>query len=256
MNVPSLSREQVYKVERMLRQNFGISPLQTAENAGRNLALVAKQMLEGDLADRPIVVLAGRGRNGGAGLAAARHLLNWGAWVQTICSHPVEEYDEGYEGGAAQQLHTLNAMGAPLAWAEEGWTLPPCDLVVDAVIGVGLRGEPSGRARDLIQLGNSSAAPILSLDLPSGIDADLGIAHSPHINAAATLTLALPKQGLLYAEATAACGALFLGDVGVPLALYEQLGIEVEPFYARDPIVRWAVVDGMAEIVDALEIEQ
>lgn len=246
VSVPALSRAQVHEMDRLLVESYGMSPLQTMENGGRTLALLAKEMLDGDLADRPIVVLTGRGNNGGGGLVAARHLLNWGAWVQILCSHPPEEY----AGVPAQQLRILQAMGAPLAWAEEGWELPPCDLVIDAIIGGGLRGEPHGKARDLIQLANSSMAPILSFDLPSGVDGGSGELFTPHIRAAATLTLALPKSGLLLDEARAACGELYLGDMGVPLALYEQLGLEVPPFFGRDPIVRWGVVSGNARVME------
>ena len=99
-------------------------------------------------------------------------------------------------------------MGAPLAWAEEGWELPPCDLLIDAVIGYGLRGDPRGKARELILLANSSQAPILSLDTPSGVDTAEGRVIAPHMRAAATLTLALPKIGLLQPEALAGAVAL------------------------------------------------
>jgi NAD(P)H-hydrate epimerase len=137
-------------------------------------------------------------------------------------------------------------MGAPLAWAEEGWELPPADLVIDAIIGYGLRGDPRGRARDLIHLANSSLAPILSLDAPSGVDTGEGRAYAPHVRAAATLTLALPKRGLLIEPARAACGDLYLADISVPAALYSQLGFDVPPVFARDPIVLLDVVDGSA----------
>jgi NAD(P)H-hydrate epimerase len=245
--LPVLSRDQEQELARLLVESYGIDPLQTMENVARDLAYLAKTMLDGDLADRPVVVLAGRGNNGGGGLAAARHLLNWGAWVQVVCSHPAEVY----RGAPARQLSTLQAMGAPLAWAEEGWELPPCDLVVDAISGVGLRSEPRGKVRDLIQLANSSVAPILSLDLPSGVDGDSGELFTPHVQAAATLSPALPKRGLLVEEARLACGDLYLGDAGVPLALYEELGLAVTPFFGGDPIVRWDVVDGIAQIIAA-----
>jgi NAD(P)H-hydrate epimerase len=246
MILPTLTSEQMGEVGRLMADSYGIMPLQTMENAGRNLALLAKELLDGDLADRPIVVLAGRGHNGGGGLAAARHLHNWGAWVQLLCTHPPDEI----AGETAHQLRILQAMGAPLAWAEEGWELPPCDLVIDAIIGTGLRGEPHGKARDLIQLANSSVAPILSLDLPSGVDGGDGTLFTPHVRAAATLTLALPKRGSLVKEARLACGELYLGDTGVPPMLYEQLGLDVPPLFGRDPILPWDVVDGNAWLAD------
>jgi NAD(P)H-hydrate epimerase len=244
--LPTLTVKQMSQVPRLMVENYGITPMQTMENAGRDLALLAKRRLDGDLLDRPIVVLAGRGNTGSAGLVAARHLLNWGAWVQIVCSHP----PEAYAGAPARQLQIVQAMGAPLAWAEEGWELPPSDLVIDAVIGIGLDGEPRGKARDLIQLANSSAAPILSLDLPSGADGDEGKLFVPHIRAAATLTLALPKRGLLKEQARMACGDLYLGDIGVPPELYGHFGLEVPPFFGRDPILRWDVVDGRAALVE------
>ncbi len=245
MILPALNYGEIREVDRLMVEWYGITPIQTMENAGRNLALLAKRLLDDDLVDRPIVVLVGRGNKGGAGLVAARHLLNWGAWVQLLCSHLPEEY----AGAAAHQLGILQAMDAPLAWAEEGWELPPCDLVIDAVVGYGLRGEPQGKARDLIHLANSSVAPILSLEIPSGINGDDGMLWMPHIGAAATLTLAMPKRALLAKAARMASGDLYLADISVPLGLYAQLGIEVPAFFSRDPIVRWDVVDGAAVLV-------
>ena len=244
--VPTLTTEQMKEVDRLMIEAYRIELLQMMENAGRNLALLAKRMLDDDLDARPIVVLAGRGANGGGGLVAARHLLNWGAWVQVLCSYP----PDGYKGVPLHQLTILQQMGAPLAWAEEGWELPPCDLVIDAVIGYGLRGDPRGRARNLIELANASLAPILSLDTPSGIDTAGGRVFTPHVQAAATLTLALPKTGFLAPEARAACGDLFLADISVPPALYERLGLDVPPLFAHDTILPLTVEPGIGETPD------
>ncbi len=239
--VPTVTNAQMKEVDRLMVESFGIELIQMMENAGRNLATLAREMLDGDVTDRPIVVLAGRGNNGGGGLVAARHLLNWGAWVQVVCSYP----PEGYKGVPARQLAILQAMGAPLAWAEEGWELPPADLLIDAIIGYGLRGDPRGPARNLIQLAESSAAPILSLDTPSGIDTGDGHVFAPHIQAAATLTLALPKSGFYRTDAAAACGDLYVADIGVPPDLYRQLGLEMTDLFARDVIVPLCVEEGM-----------
>jgi NAD(P)H-hydrate epimerase len=231
--LPALTTEQMKKVDRLMIEEYGIELIQMMENAGRNLALLTKRMLDDDIVDRPIVVLAGRGNNGGGGMVAARHLLNWGAWVQVLSSYP----PDGYKGVPRHQLAILQQMDAPLAWADEGWELPPCDLVVDAIIGYGLRGDPRGMARDLIQLANSSLAPILSLDTPSGIDTQEGRVFTPHVRAAATLTLALPKRGLLAPAAREACGQLYLADISVPPELYTRLGLDVPPLFARDTIL-------------------
>jgi NAD(P)H-hydrate epimerase len=242
MPVPVLSTAQMREVERLMVEVYQIQPIQTMENAGRNLALLAKRLLDHDTIDRPIVVLAGRGNNGGGGLVAARHLLNWGAWVQIVLTHPVE----AYQGVPAQQVAILQAMGAPLAWAEEGWELPPTDLMIDALIGYGLHNAPHGKTRDLIQLANSSHAPILSLDAPSGLDTTTGQLFTPHIQATATMTLALPKAGLL--AAAPACGQLYLADIGVPPQIYAELGIEPLPLFAHDTILRTFLVQTVGDV--------
>ncbi|HKJ69679.1 MAG TPA: NAD(P)H-hydrate epimerase, partial [bacterium] len=98
----------------------------------------------------------------------------------------------------------------------------PVDLVVDALIGYSLKGAPRGPALELIQWANARQAPVLSLDIPSGVDATSGESAGEYIDAAATLTLALPKTGLI-PEKT---GTLQLVDLGIPGAVYRQLGIE------------------------------
>ena len=236
------------EVDRLMIEAYHIQLIQMMENAGRNLALLARRLLDHDILDRPIVVLAGRGGNGGGGLVAARHLLNWGAWVQVVTTHPAD----GYQGVPLHQLTILQAMGASMAWAEEGWELPPCDLVIDAVIGYSLRGDPRGAARNLIQLANSSLAPILSLDVPSGVDTTRGDLYTPHIQATATMTLALPKVGLLTPAARPAVGDLYLADISVPPELYERLDLAVPPLFARDVLLPVNVVDGAAVVeIDA-----
>ncbi len=242
--LPTLTTEQMRTVDRLMIEEYHIELIQMMENAGRNLAMLAKRLLTGDILDRPVVVLAGRGNNGGGGLAAARHLLNWGAWVQVLCSVPPDEYD----GAPAQQLSILRAMGAPLAWAEEGWELPPCDLIIDAVIGYGLQGDPRGKVRDLIHLANSSAAPILSLDAPSGLDTATGQLFSPHISATATMTLALPKAGLVAEPGRSVCGDLYLADISVPPSLYAALGLSVPPLFGHDPVLPFDVIDGRVAV--------
>ncbi len=240
--VPAPTTEQMKEVERLLAEEYLLSPLQTAENAGRALAQLARRMLDNSLTDRSIVLLAGRGAGGNAGLAAARHLLNGGAWVQIVLSAPAEHF----EGPAAQQLATLRAMDAPLAWAEEGWELPLADLLLDAIIDPGLRANPRGKVRDLVQLANSSAAPILSLDAPSGIQTTTGACFTPHVRAVATLALGLPKAGLLRAPARSACGRIFVADIGAPPALFERIGIEAPPLFDFDPIPELVVEEGQA----------
>lgn len=238
--VPTLTGEQVMELDQLMVHAYHVGRPQMMENAGRALADLARRLLEQEIVDRPVVVLAGRGSNGGGGLAAARHLTNWGAWVQVVCSSP----PRNFASESAEQFAALQAMGAAIAWAEDGWEIPPCDLLIDALIGPGLRGDPRGEARTLIELANSNPAPILSLDTPSGVDAATGRVATSSVLAAATLSLALPKAGLRTAAAAAACGDLYVADIGVPAALYEQLGITMPLLFARDSIVPLHVEKG------------
>lgn len=239
MEAAALSVAQMHEVGRLLVEEYGIAPLQTMENTGRSLARLVTRLLDGDVSERSIVVLAGRGNNGGGGLAAARHLLNRGAWVQVVCGAAPEEYT----GVAAQQLASLQWMGAALAWAEEGWELPPCDLIVDAIFGCGLVGAPHGKAATLIELAKSSPAAIVSLEGPSGVDLESGELYTPHIVAAATLALGLPKQGVMVEPGRSACGAMFVGEIGVPPELYARLGLEVGALFGRDTVVEFPILD-------------
>lgn len=98
-------------------------------------------------------------------------------------------------------------------------------LILDALIGYSLKGVPRGLTVDMIRWANRTARPILSLDVPSGLDATTGATPGEVIVPAWTLTLALPKTGLL-PEMT---GVLHLADIGIPVAVYQKAGIRYEP---------------------------
>ena len=217
--------------------DYGILLIQMMENAGRNLAHLARErFLDGQPAGRRVLVLAGSGGNGGGGLVCGRHLRNWGATVEVLTSSPPGKFSEV----PRRQLAILERMGAMSKVVGEDVSLPPADLIIDALIGYSLRGAPAGPAAALIRAANAHAAPTLSLDAPSGVDTATGTAHDPAIVAAATMTLALPKQGLRSAEAKRSVGELYLADIGVPPELYAgpKLGIEVGALFAQEEIVR------------------
>ena len=113
---------------------------------------------------------------------------------------------------------------------------PAADLVIDAVIGYSIDGDPRGRAAELISWANDAGVPILALDGPSGLDLTTGRAGNPTIEAAATMTLALPKQGLV--EHPELIGELYLADISVPPSVYRRFGIEVESIFGGGYVVR------------------
>ncbi len=234
--ITSISVDQMREVDRLMTAEVGISLLQMMENAGRCLATQVRRRLGGDVRSRRIVVLAGRGGNGGGGMAAARRLSIWGAEVAVVLAQSREEM----HGVPLQQLTILERIGVPLHAACDRLAdlLADADLVIDALIGYSLRGAPSEPVASLIRAANTSARQLLALDLPSGLDGDTGQPLEPCIRASATLTLALPKRGLLERTARPWVGELHLADISVPEQVYAQLGLTVGPIFARSDIIQ------------------
>ncbi len=218
--VPSITTAVMVEVDRAMIQDCGISLPQMMEHAGRHLATLARlAFLGGDPRGRHVVVLAGPGGNGGGALIGARRLHSWGVNVTVVLGAEPEHFAEA----PRHQLETNHRVGVSVAAAVPDLGAP-LDLILDGLIGYSLHGSPRGRIADLIRWANQSPAPILSLDVPSGMDSTTGEVLVPTIIAEATLTLALPKTGLQ--AATANVGALYLGDIGVPPVVYRRLGIE------------------------------
>ena len=236
-DIPFITTEQMREVDRLMVEEYGVLLLQMMENAGRNLATLARErFLGGDPRGSGVLVLAGTGGNGGGGLACARWLSNWGAAVRVWTTATASRLTEA----AAHQLRILERMGVAAEVAGERVELPPADLVVDAVIGYSLHGDPRGPARTLIHAALGHGGPVLALDVPSGVDSGTGTVYSPAIKAAATMTLALPKEGLRATGAGGHVGDLYLADIGVPPGLYAEasLGLEVGPVFAEREMVR------------------
>jgi NAD(P)H-hydrate epimerase len=229
-SIPSLTTGQMVDVDRLMIDVYGIQLVQMMENAGANLAKLARRMLGGDIQSRQIAMLCGAGNNGGGGMVAARHLSNWGAEVQVkLVADPAR-----LKEAPAHQWRILEAMQLAGNYEPD---LEACDLVIDAILGYGLAGDPRGQIADWITRINTAGRPSLALDVPSGLDASTGIPGAPCLRATATLTLAMPKTGLLVPSALPYVGALYLADIGVPPALYDRLGIQAPPIFAYDSIV-------------------
>lgn len=219
--VPTVSVDEMRDLDRAMIEEFSIQLPQMMENAGRNLADVVRSL--GPWGDGcHVCVVAGGGNNGGGGLVCGRHLFNWGADVDVVVDRP-----RGTLGhAAAHQIDTLERMGVPVL----GRPPASADVVVDALIGYGLFGAPSDVTADLIAWTNEVDAAVVSLDIPSGLDATTGVPTETCVRATSTLTLALPKRGLLTEQARGVVGRLFLGDISVPPALYRRYGLRSLPF--------------------------
>jgi NAD(P)H-hydrate epimerase len=226
--VATVTAQEMREVDRIATEETGPNIFQMMENAGRNLALLAIQLLGKDWQKAQIIVLAGAGGNGGGGICAARHLANRDLEVRLCLARP-----EGLgEIAAWQRKVFLSAGGSVIATSDLPKMRP--DLILDALIGYGLKSAPDENTARLIQWANSSGAPILALDVPSGLDATTGEAPGACIAPKWTITLALPKTGLL-PEKT---GELYLADLGIPGAAYRRLRLEYLNPFGPDFIVR------------------
>lgn len=221
-DVPCVTAGQMREVDRIAVEELQLAILQMMENAGRHLAEMAVRRFG------PIrcSILAGSGGNGG-GLVAARHLHSRGVDVRVVLGTP----RKALSPAAAHQLDILTRMTVPI-----DDTPSSSDLVIDALLGYSLSGSPLGRVAELIRWANGQPTPILSLDTPSGLDVTSGDAMDPCIDAAATVTLALPKCGLR--RAPSHVGELWLADISIPTLVCEQLGLDVPALFSTDGLIR------------------
>ena len=224
--VPSVTAAEMAEVDRVAVEEFGLGIIQMMEHAGRTLSRIA---IERDAHD--ITVVAGGGGNGGGGLACARHLAARDRLHRVV----LDRSPATYEGAPATQLRLLERMDIELvdaaATPEDSATdaITDADLLVDALIGYGLTGVPRGIAAELIAAIESASAPVTALDVPSGVDATTGEAAGAVVTPETTVTLAVPKTGLLPLDHRLVCA-----DLGIPAAVYEAVGIEyTHPFGDR-----------------------
>jgi NAD(P)H-hydrate epimerase len=228
IEIPPVTTAQMIEVDRIAIEETGPNLYQMMENAGRNLCMLTLENLGSDWDKAKILVMAGTGGNGGGGICAARHLANRGANV-TVCITDAARLKEvpGY------QLHILRSTEAKLIEMKELNHQHP-DIILDAIIGYSLKGEPAGNSLKMIRWVNQQQAPVISLDVPSGLNATSGKQAVTHIQPTATLTLALPKTGLL----PEISGELFLADIGIPAMVYQQMQLSYISPFGKDYLVK------------------
>jgi NAD(P)H-hydrate epimerase len=222
--VPALTTAQMREVDRIAMQETGPNLFQMMENAGRNLAEMALGLLGDNWQQARIVVLAGTGGNGGGGITAARHLANRKAKVELCVASP----DKLSEVTAWQRKIFQSTSGKEVEFRSRD--REPVRLIVDALIGYSLQSAPQGVFADLIRWANGAGAPIISLDVPSGVDSTTGESPGEFVRPTWTMTLGLPKLGLAKSEV----GETVLADIGIPEETYRRIGVKyISPFDNR-----------------------
>ncbi len=212
--LPQVNAAQMQQLIMLATGKYALDERVLIEHTGRNLANLV-ELVGGD---GPILVVAGRGNNGSGGLAAARMLAARGRRIWVVPTHEVGNYS----GTPREQLELLDNYDG----IRVRTSLPKMKFscVVDAAIGTHLEGPPRGRTLDVITvINNLSGSCVVSLDVPTGMSVDDGSTPGAVVEASHTLAVALPKRG---APPGGHVGELYLGDVGLPPRLYDDLGLE------------------------------
>ena len=217
----ALSRDEVRDVDRRAIEDYGLPGVVLMENAGRNAA----QLLAARVEKGVIAIVCGKGNNAGDGFVMARHLENLGREVRVLLASAATDY----RGDAAINLQVVQRGAIPIVdlsaasldeWSRE---LSESVWIVDALLGTGLTGEVRSPLREIISAINASGRPVFAVDLPSGMDADIGRPLGVCIKATTTATFVARKRGFDQPESRAWTGDVHVLDIGVPRRLLEEL---------------------------------
>lgn len=214
-----LTAAQMREVDRRSSE-LGVPSLVLMENAGQRVVEVLAHAYA-PLSGQRILVMCGKGNNGGDGLVVARQLhtrFRPRALNVVLAGDPAE-----MEGDAGVNYRMLEAVGCPVSF-ELTPEMETATLIVDALLGTGIHGAAKGRALELIQAinGRFPLADVVSVDLPSGLDSDSGVPPGETVHASHTVTFTAPKLCHVLSPACELAGKLHVAAIGSPPELYEQ----------------------------------
>ncbi len=210
--------KQMREIDKRSIEEFGISELVLMENAGRKVAEAVCKVLK-TISKKSVCILAGSGNNGGDALVTARYLSNAGARIKIFLignkNHRTESLNV--------QMKTLRAMGVEIqvlesdrAWERLQVTLRFSDAIVDGILGTGFTGQLRPSVLRLVRLVNSTNKPVISIDIPTGVEADSGQVGEAAVKATCTVSLGLPKFGHFICSGGSYTGELIVDDIGIP----------------------------------------
>jgi ADP-dependent NAD(P)H-hydrate dehydratase / NAD(P)H-hydrate epimerase len=226
--VKILTAAETRDVDRLTTERAGVPSLTLMENAGKSVAEFAAARFS-PLAQRKILVLCGKGNNGGDGFVSARHLLAMGANPTVfLFADPKEVKGDAAANLARYQQAGGRVVAIPDASPLDSSTMDFSDstFVIDALLGTGVRGAVEGLLRRAIDAVNARPPECvaLSIDIPSGLHADTGEACGAAISADYTVTFTAPKRGFFYASGADRAGRVVVRQIGSPGELIEEVG--------------------------------
>jgi NAD(P)H-hydrate epimerase len=217
MTVRAVTAAEMREIDRRAIEEFGIPSYELMEKAGQAVAEEAAKLAGSP--PKKILVFAGKGNNGGDGLAAARYLKQKGYPVQVLLfsegqklkADPARNFVEN-----AKLNIPTRVVGEHFAWDTVPELFRDSDVVIDALFGVGLGKEIGEPYRGLIQRVNDSQKKVVSVDIPSGLDSDTGEILGTCVRAAVTVTMGLPKKGFYEGKGPEVTGKIVVADIGIP----------------------------------------
>jgi ADP-dependent NAD(P)H-hydrate dehydratase / NAD(P)H-hydrate epimerase len=228
--VKILTAEEMREVDRLTSEREGIPSATLMENAGASVARFIETRFQA-YRQHKIVVLCGKGNNGGDGFVVARHLRNSGARPEVYLFGAPEQM----QGEAAENCRRWQALGAPLhlirsmaEWQKEKINATTTEIIIDALLGTGVSGPVRDLSGQVISDVNGRDAKqpsvVVAVDIPSGLPADGGLAGGPIVNADYTITFTAPKTGMFSSNANDHLGQLMVSEIGSSRDLVEQAG--------------------------------
>ncbi len=218
---------QMQHIDRKTIDEYGVSSSVLMERAG----LAVAQKIRGLFERKKIIVICGGGNNGGDGIVAARNLFGWGWNVKVI----LLSRESKMSGDCRAQYMTAKKMKVPMEFRSD---ISRADLhsalVIDAIFGTGINKPLAHPVSDIVSFLNRSEAPVLSVDIPSGISADDGGIMGSAVRADYTVTFGLPKIGHFFHPGAEYAGKLFVEDIGFPQRLLTSESLNIQTIERRD----------------------
>ena len=219
----TLTREEMLELDRKAIEEYKIPGIVLMENAGRNVAEEILKMLD-DPQQAKVAILCGKGNNGGDGFVIARHLHNNGISVDVFLVARVSDILKDGDTGTNLQIllnmkipvkEILDIQGVNNILKE----LNDCNILVDALFGTGLSGDVREPFRTLINGVNNLNKPIVSVDIPSGLDCNTGKILGTAIKATKTVTFAVAKKGFYLGDGPSLTGKILVSNISIPREL-------------------------------------
>jgi len=222
---PALTADAMRSADHHTMETFGLPSVTLMEVAGRGAAASIEETY-GPIEDTPVLILCGKGNNGGDGLVVARHLFEAGARVHVVLTaeqnalsdEPARNLDllrtlqSESPAGERLTVHVFDGLDT----LEDCIHSPAPHLYVDALLGTGLTSAVRTPVRSLVEWVNRQRAPVLSIDVPTGLHSDTGAVLGVAVKADYTVTMAAPKVGLLVGQGPTCAGTVEVVDIGIP----------------------------------------